>query len=258
MNASFFYFSGTGNSLDIAKRLVDSLGFGTIRSISKYRNEQSIEINEDILGFIFPVYSQTIPSMVKTFIERLNFKSDPYIFSIATNNGGPGRANFNIAAMIKKKKHTLNFGSTVVMPGNSIIIKDYTNSIVEQHRRLVNVNTNIEVISKHIKNMTNGEIEGTREIKWYLEGIITSIARKIYNVPKRFTIDMAKCTQCRSCVRLCPENNIQMFPSPTFGNNCTNCLSCYHWCPQQAISLGSKKNSHYHNPNVSMNELFLR
>jgi flavodoxin len=94
MIATFFYFSGTGNSLDIAKRIADTLGFGVIRSISKYRNAKSVENYDDMIGFIFLVYSQIFPGILKRFIKKLEPKSNPYIFSIETNNGGPGRANY--------------------------------------------------------------------------------------------------------------------------------------------------------------------
>lgn len=244
--------------MSISKRIVELLGFGDTKVIAKYITETSVSIDDNIIGIVFPVYSQTIPKDVQIFLKKLNFTSNPYIFSIATNNGGPGRANFDIEKILKAQHHGLNSGFTIKMPGNSIIIKDFTNDIDEQQKRLLDTENKVIEITKYIRDLKNNIIEGDKSLKWFLEGKITSLVRRIYNLPKQFHVDSLKCSKCKVCVKICPRNNITLDQSIVFGRDCSNCLACYHWCPYNAITLKSKVYKQYHNPNITVKELFLR
>ena len=61
------YFTGTGNCLSVAKR------FEAERlSIPKLIKNNVYEIEDDVVGIIYPVYAISIPDMVKKYIF-LNF-----------------------------------------------------------------------------------------------------------------------------------------------------------------------------------------
>jgi NAD-dependent dihydropyrimidine dehydrogenase PreA subunit len=53
------------------------------------------------------------------------------------------------------------------------------------------------------------------------------------HIPK--TIDEDKCTQCGSCLGICPSFAITMGPFPKIDDRCFDCLSCVRICPEQAI-----------------------
>ena len=44
---------------------------------------------------------------------------------------------------------------------------------------------------------------------------------------------------------------------PQFGLDCIGCLGCLQYCPVGAISMGAitDKREHYHNPNITAEEL---
>ena len=71
----------------------------------------------------------------------------------------------------------------------------------------------------------------------------------------------AKCLtkdKCGYCVKVCPKENIRMIDGkPQFGTDCLQCLACLQYCPQEAIALGkvTQKREHYHNPNVTADDL---
>lgn len=77
MSSKIYYFSGTGNSLSIARELEKSLSEkGSIDQLSMLRNEESVQIDTDVLGFVFPVYFMNMPDILKSFIEKLTSKEE--------------------------------------------------------------------------------------------------------------------------------------------------------------------------------------
>ncbi|NLW46582.1 MAG: flavodoxin family protein [Firmicutes bacterium] len=140
MKTMIYYFSGTGNSLAAAKTLANSLDTVVdLLPIAGSEKEQSVEVDCDLLGLVFPVHFLSMPDMVRGFLKKLNFKSDPYIFAIATCNRQPGKSLYVIDRMLKKKGKSLAAGFTLDMPGNSLIGKvDLTNPPEVQKARLDN------------------------------------------------------------------------------------------------------------------------
>ena len=69
---SIFYFSGTGNSLMVARHLADSLGDSELIPISKVIDSE-IDLTSEKIGLVFPVHISGIPEIVNTFIQQ-NFR----------------------------------------------------------------------------------------------------------------------------------------------------------------------------------------
>ncbi len=67
-----------------------------------HRKENNIDINEDILVIVFPVYFADVPDIVKSFVEKLNFNINTHIYAIATCNGVVGHSLFTIDKLLKK------------------------------------------------------------------------------------------------------------------------------------------------------------
>ena len=87
-STKIYYFSGTGNSLSIAKDLTSTLKNVELLSIAELmRIPGEIVIQGDVIGFVFPVYFGRVPVFVEEFLERASFGNTNYIFAI-TNGGG--------------------------------------------------------------------------------------------------------------------------------------------------------------------------
>jgi Pyruvate/2-oxoacid:ferredoxin oxidoreductase delta subunit len=257
MNTKLFYFSGTGNSLAVTREIAKKI---EANSICNMADSIETEVSEDVVGFIFPVYFQDMPESVKNFINKIEFKNNPYIFGIATCNGGPGFTLFNLDKILKSKSQKLSSGFTLTMPGNSVIIFDLTSNLELQGERFRNSGIKLQKISEIIKKRLNEGIEGENKTKDRLEGFITRfVATKIYRAHKRF-ITNEKCIKCGMCQRICPQNNINVNKNVSWGNNCDLCLACFHWCPQNGIELGNstKNRIRYHHPNININDMVLR
>lgn len=67
-----FYYTGTGNSLFAAKKLLkenESL-ISMANAVNNNEYKYRLEAGEK-LGFVFPVYFYTVPKLVETFVEKL-------------------------------------------------------------------------------------------------------------------------------------------------------------------------------------------
>lgn len=259
MRAKLFYFSGTGNSLAVARKIAQQIDTNDINNIANFRG-QEIEVNTEVVGFIFPVYFQDMPEVVKKFVNKLKFKNNPYIFAVATCNGGPGFTLFNLDKILKSKGQMLSSGFALTMPGNSVIILDLTSNQKIQKERLVNSEIKMDKMSKIIRKRLETGIEGEDKIKDRLEGsIIGFVATKVYRAHRKF-VASEKCTLCGTCQRICPESNIKGDRKVIWGNSCDLCLACFHWCPQKAIEIGNSTKSRirYHHPGIIVKDMMLR
>ena len=73
------YFTATGNCLYIARRIG-----GTLLPIPQLMRQDRIEVCDDAVGIIAPVYAGEMPMVVKTFLSRAEIKTDYFFFFIPT------------------------------------------------------------------------------------------------------------------------------------------------------------------------------
>ncbi len=66
MSANIYYFSGTGNSLVVARDISKKIN-GDLIPISSLVEKDDIKIKPDIVGVVFPVYHQGVPYIVETW-----------------------------------------------------------------------------------------------------------------------------------------------------------------------------------------------
>ena len=61
METTIFYYTGTGNSLWVARKVADELGGASLVSIPEYKAGKDTTISETV-GFVFPVYIWGVPA----------------------------------------------------------------------------------------------------------------------------------------------------------------------------------------------------
>ena len=81
-----FYFTGTGNSLYIAKQIEKNP-----ISIPQVINKESQEFSADSIGIVAPVYGHEVPQMVRNFLKNAVFHTD-YFYIILTYGNRHGGA----------------------------------------------------------------------------------------------------------------------------------------------------------------------
>lgn len=257
MSTKIYYFSGTGNSLSIAKELQNDLTDKvTVMPISIFRDEETVQIDTDVLGFVFPVYFMDTPYIVKSFIKKLVFKSKPYIFAVASCNGVPGISLIKFNKYLLTKGQVLSGGFFIDMPGNALPTPEET-----AFERLKNYKAQVNDISDIINNRTIKGIGDKYKIKArVLSYLLNSFGRKLYLTPENVSVT-SDCVGCGICEKVCPLKNIEIVDNkPRWGNNCSTCLACFHWCPKKAIKGGRmlNKRNQYHHPEVSIKDMDLK
>ena len=75
MKTTIYYFSGTGNSLKVAKDLAGKLKDTELIPIAKIWKEESILPHSNRIGFIFPLYFYGCPSIVLDFLKKIELST---------------------------------------------------------------------------------------------------------------------------------------------------------------------------------------
>lgn len=260
MKITIYYFSGSGNSLYIAKQIAKRFDDSAVLSIallaSKY---ESYSLTGDVAGIVYPAYFQNAPGIVKSFINGAHELAADYLFSVVTNNGGPGFASMAIENLAAKKGRRIDMSSSITMPGSSVLFGDYTNTYAERTKRLWDSQLSLDAIVSKIegKRSSPSEIQGGARPK--LKGLLAGLAVRIYDLPGKFRTN-EKCDECLACVKICPTGAIAYNKRIAWRSNCINCLACYNWCPRSAIEIENAKTNgiRYHHPHVSIREMMIR
>lgn len=248
-----FYFSGTGNSKHVAEKIANST---CERMVYMSRNtilkNATYQIHKDEkIGFIFPVYWYTLPTIVEELIQHLTLSGyeNQYVYGIATYAIAAGHAMDTLIHILKNEKIKVSGIFGVKMVDNYVI--GYNIVDAQQQKRILN-NADVE-IEKIISMINQGE--NTKYINEGLLAFVTPITRFGYrktNHTKKFFVTQA-CNGCKQCVRECPCNAIQMeSEKPKWVGDCTFCLKCLHGCRQSAIQYGkfTQKRNRYQYFNV--------
>ena len=89
MNTKIYYFSGTGNSLVVARDIAEKTN-GKLISIPSVMNKDSITTDADVIGIVFPVYHAVfdgMPLIISRFVSKMENIDSKYIFAVCTCKG---------------------------------------------------------------------------------------------------------------------------------------------------------------------------
>lgn len=250
-----FCFSGTGNSLRVALKLKEKITHCKICSISKAFNEKAFEINASKIGFVFPVYFFDIPRIVEKFIKSLKILGTPYIFAIVTCGGNAGQSLKKVNKLLHTQQKTLNAAFKVVFPGNAIVMFNETPS----QEKIPGIIENSELaIEKIIDCIDQNQSSSFTPDKNTISNRIMSWSGKLFLYhlinDRTFKVDEDKCIQCKTCVSVCPVNNIKIINEKvSWGHHCECCAACIHWCPSGAIqNMKTRGIPRYHHPAITI------
>ncbi|WP_424356988.1 EFR1 family ferrodoxin [Methanocella sp. MCL-LM] len=261
MKSTIYYFSGTGNSLYVARRLNNVIPGGTLANMASLAKMPEIKESGDVIGLVFPVYFWDMPAFVAEFITKLKITGQPYIFGIATCGGGPGNTLHTLKRMIKGKGQKLSAGFILDMPSNAYVGFDLMTPKAEWKQMLETSEKRLAEASEVIAKREISPVPGRRSaIVSAVTRVMQAGATKGYNLPRHYKTN-ERCNGCGICERICPTANIKVTDkNVSWGDNCAYCQACFHWCPLQAIQLNRKteKVPRYQHPQIVVKDMLMR
>lgn len=264
MSTIIYYFSGTGNSLKVAKDLGASLENVELVKINEDKLKEGVSTKAHKIGFVAPIIFGGIPKLAENFIKALKIESsNSYIFTVVTygDKNGEGIAFEQVNKILKTKGFSLNGSFSIRMPHN-MPAKNHLST--DEEKEVFFKEEEEEKIKYIIRSVSNEDNVGYKKSK--VKVFFNKLNYNAINgLSKKFPLDKGfivsdKCISCKICSKVCPASNIEINngkPKWTL-SNCQFCFACVQWCPKEAIeykktSQGVKR---YRNPYIKVNELF--
>lgn len=252
-----YYFSGTGNSLAVAKIIGERIG-ETLRCITKCVPYIQ-EAEGRSIGIVCPVYSWGIPPIVVDFIARLPERlaveakeKEMPVWVVLTYGDEAGNALRMLEKALCKRGLELKGSWGVTAPNTYVLLPGFdTDSAELETRKAEQLEKRAVEIAEKIKSR-----EWSTEV--YRGPWASLKTGVVYPLFKRWGINTTKwhstdaCIGCGRCAHICPVGNIAMAGEkmlagevvsgtgrPKWGTDCTSCCGCYHICPVGAVEYGS-------------------
>jgi ferredoxin len=258
MKTILYYFTGTGNSLAVAKAISTRLPDTELAPISKLMFAgEKITVPADVnIGIVYPLYGMGLPNIVAKFFTLLDLTHAGYVFSVVTEGGKSGSPTKQISALCEKSGHKLDASWWIQMPDNYIPLSDPPTKPVEKTIR-ENAVRKVSVIVEEIKERRH-VLSGFSFAGTLMHVIYGPFIKRIHNFDKKFIVNPS-CNGCLICAQVCPVNNIRGLPhgKKEWLHKCEGCLACLQFCPVQAISCGGKTayRPRYHHANATIADM---
>lgn len=253
-----FYFTGTGNSLWVAKELArvsDERLISIAEACRKGEYAYQAGTRENIL-FVFPVHTWGIPVLVAGFMKKLeieSYRGQP-VYAVCTCGDDCGYTDKSVKMLLQRRGLEVRAVFSVAMPNNYILLPGF--DVDEKTLELKKLQDAQALLAK-IGEM----ILGKRELSAiYRPGKFAWIkSRLIYPLFVRYFLGKASfyvtdaCISCGLCLKECPTRTISWKEDkPAWGNRCVQCMACIHRCPVRAIEYGktTQKKGRYRHPDL--------
>ena len=234
------YFSGTGNSKYVAKRIADALDdeILNLNDRIKASDTLSVETGERVI-IVTPTYAWRIPRVVCDWLRKTELRGAKRSWFVMTCGSEIGNADKYNRELCAEKAISCMGTAQIVMPENYIAM--FSAPQADKARQIVaKAEPNIDCVIASIQS--NQPFAPTRNKLYdrFMSGPVNPIFYKFCVKADSFTVSDT-CIGCGQCAKRCPMNNVTLKDSkPVWGKNCTHCMACICYCPVSAIEYGNK------------------
>lgn len=246
---TLFYFTATGNSLFVAKSLVQKFEGAKLCSIPQHLQGGVYE--DDVIGIITPTHNFAIPFIIEEFLKKSRFKCS-YFFTIFTCGG------FVLGALDFYKRLMDKLGIRLDYLNNIEMVDNYLRfSTISKQKQLLPKKKADEKLEAILQDIASQKRECKKSNFFYHLGSLALyhfLKRQAHH--KQFHIQES-CINCQVCIKVCPVGNlIASEKTPIYQNHCIGCLACTHHCPTHSIRLkGEKSEERYRHEKISLQEI---
>ncbi len=247
MKIEYYVFSGTGNTLMIAREVGrrleekgNQVNFHIIGKSNSFRMS-----GESVIGLAFPIAFFSSYPLVLKFIASLPEGKGRSIFMTATMGGSALGAERKFKKLVRQKGYKPIGSELFVMPGN------YNNGVIPVDKNEVLIAKAMEKARLFADMLSDGRAVWGNGVPlipsmWYK---LVSSGRTLRFFYRMFPImvDENKCIKCMRCVDNCPVGAIDLigdFPSIN-KHLCQSCQMCVAFCPAHAIVVPGKPAEQY-------------
>jgi NAD-dependent dihydropyrimidine dehydrogenase PreA subunit len=259
---TIYYFSGTGNSMYVALALAERTNAQT----KPLLREKDFAL-EGSVGFVFPVYMNSLPKPVEVFIKKSDFSNVDYLYAVMTHGGVPGKPEHYLNHILSDKNISLDDRHKLEMINNTpkgvapkILMRlDWEKEITGEKigEMIRRTDAAIEEIALKVNSRSREFKEETARGK-NKASLLGKLLWNIKSSPKlAFYVDNT-CSGCGLCETVCLSKRIKVDGKPAWiTNDCYYCYACFNFCPQQAIYVRhyEKKKGRYHYPTVTPEQI---
>ncbi len=244
------YFSATGNCLYVARRIG-----GTLLSIPQLMRQETIEIADEAVGIVCPVYNAEMPMMVRAFLTRAKIRAD-YFFFLYTYGEGFGEAYAHAKLAVEEAGLTLHYVHAIQMVDNFIPYFDMREQIDKLPKK--NVEGQLAAVCADIAARKTVDVKITAvtraQMTMYHKMLADRWLKK--DTALSYTVNDS-CIRCGICAKVCPAKNITVTSDGVhFSDHCEVCYACLHNCPKHAIHMPLEAGSmQFRNEHVTLNDI---
>jgi len=281
-----FYFSGTGNTLSLARRISQKLEADLV-SIPYFVKSDNNHINAEKAVIVFPsymVFLSGLPPVVERFIRMIDNINDVTFFAVC-NCGGYEIANAlpslqKLRQIFKSCGGKLYAEYSLRMPMNNLDYDHIPIPINRNHEEIIRKSKlEIDRICSYIINNKKTRHKVAKDLFLIIMKPVFIIMRPaiikdlkvrahepadsglpyyelIPLTDKSIVVD-EKCIGCGICAKVCPVENILIVDKkPEFQHRCEMCFACDEWCPKESIHHWSRKPGvKYHHPEMILKDM---
>lgn len=251
MITEIYYFSGTGNSLHVAKELQKRIPNTKLIPIVSLLDKKNIKTDAETVGFVFPIHGVTIPVPVKNFIKKLDLSSSKYFFALATRGGTIHNAFEVIDKNLSKKGKRLDSYFTITMFSSDPKLKDWEPPTSEKIKEMeIRVQNQLNAIQKIVLDKQINREKDSEGMSFSHSPLINFLLEKLILFAMKYLVEFKglnnyfytdeKCIGCGTCEKVCPSRKIKMInKKPLWQNDvkCHFCYACLNYCPKQAVQI---------------------
>lgn len=249
-NQVIYYFTGTGNSKNVAKWLAKSSEEKNIKvelvDISKTERRSVKPPAADVLVvFISPIHGFNYPPIMLNFIMHfprgknkvvlMNTRAGMLIKKWITP-GLTGIAFYFSALMLIIKGYSIKAMYPVNLPSNWIFIHPGLNERTVKYLH----EKNKERVSEFAEKIFAGKSD-FRSVREIIQDVLISPIAILYYCIGRFFLSKtyfasSDCDNCGVCIKNCPVKAIiEVDKRPFWTYRCESCMRCLGNCPKKAI-----------------------
>lgn len=244
-----FYFTGTGNSLYVAKEL-DAQPM----SIPQVIHSSDLNFRDDSIGIVCPIYGHEMPAMVKTFIQKAVFRTD-YLYIVLTYGNMHGNAVELADKELREAGKKADYITTILMVDNFLPGFDMNKQMKMDKKieeQIAVIKDDIQLKKHELQKVTLKD----RAIHKMYQSYVKNQPETVWAAYKI----TGECVGCGICARVCPAGCIHLENQSAVHTleNCQACMACVHACPKMAVQFTIKEVNpkvRYRNEHISLTEL---